>query len=64
MSSAATDIPGEQSGLVARLSLEEKVRLLTGADAWVASRRERDRTAPDGPFRRAGGGAGNPFRSH
>jgi beta-glucosidase len=35
MSSAATDIPGEQSGLVARLSLEEKVRLLTGADGWV-----------------------------
>jgi beta-glucosidase len=35
MSSAATDIPGEESGLVARLSLEEKVRLLTGADGWV-----------------------------
>ena len=35
MSSATTDIPGEQSGLVARLSLEQKVRLLTGADAWV-----------------------------
>jgi beta-glucosidase len=35
MSSAATDIPGEQSGLVARLSLEQKVRLLTGADGWV-----------------------------
>jgi len=35
MSSAATDIPGEDSGLVARLSLEEKVRLLTGADGWV-----------------------------
>jgi len=35
MSSAATDIPGEQSGLVARLTLEEKVRLLTGADGWV-----------------------------
>jgi beta-glucosidase len=35
MSSAATDIPQEQSGLVVRLSLEEKVRLLTGADGWV-----------------------------
>jgi beta-glucosidase len=35
MSSAATHIPGEQSGLVGRLSLEEKVRLLTGADGWV-----------------------------
>src|ERR1700694_1671938 len=35
MSSAATDIPWEQSGLVARLSLEQKVRLLTGADGWV-----------------------------
>ena len=35
MRSAATDIPQEQSGLVARLSLEEKVRLLTGADGWV-----------------------------
>jgi beta-glucosidase len=35
MSSAATDIPGERSGLVGRLSLEQKVRLLTGADAWV-----------------------------
>jgi len=35
MSSAATDFPGEQPGLVARLSLEQKVRLLTGADGWV-----------------------------
>ena len=35
MSSPATDIHGEQTGLVARLSLEEKVRLLTGADGWV-----------------------------
>jgi beta-glucosidase len=35
MSGAATDIPREQSGLVARLSLEQKVRLLTGADGWV-----------------------------
>jgi beta-glucosidase len=35
MSDPAADIPEEQSGLVARLSLEQKVRLLTGADAWV-----------------------------
>src|SRR3984893_18230112 len=35
MSSAASDIPGEDSGLVARLSLEQKVRPLTGADGWV-----------------------------
>ena len=35
MSSRMTDIPGEQSALVARLSLEEKVLLLTGADSWV-----------------------------
>jgi len=35
MSSAATELPREQSGLVARLSLEEKVRLLTGADGWL-----------------------------
>ena len=35
MSSATVDIPGDHSALVARLSLEQKVRLLTGADAWV-----------------------------
>ena len=35
MSSATTDISEDRSGLVARLSLEQKVRLLTGADAWV-----------------------------
>jgi beta-glucosidase len=35
MSSAVTDIPGEHSGLLARLSLEQKVGLLTGKDAWV-----------------------------
>jgi beta-glucosidase len=35
MSSAMMDIPGEQSDLVARLSLEEKVLLLTGVDSWV-----------------------------
>jgi beta-glucosidase len=34
MSSATSGIPGEESGLVARLSLEQKVRLLTGADSW------------------------------
>jgi beta-glucosidase len=35
MDSAAVDVTGEDSTLVARLSLEQKVRLLTGADAWV-----------------------------
>src|SRR5437660_12046231 len=35
MSSASTGIPGEETSLVARLSLEQKVRLLTGADSWV-----------------------------
>jgi beta-glucosidase len=35
MSRAAADIPGDESGPVARLSLEQKVRLLTGADGWV-----------------------------
>ena len=35
MSSAPTAIPREESALVARLSLEQKVRLLTGADSWV-----------------------------
>jgi beta-glucosidase len=35
MSSATTGIPGELKGPVARLTLEEKVRLLTGRDAWV-----------------------------
>jgi beta-glucosidase len=34
MSGAATDIRGDESGVVARLTLEQKVRLLTGADAW------------------------------
>jgi beta-glucosidase len=35
MSSATIGIPGDHSSLVARLSLEQKIRLLTGADAWV-----------------------------
>ena len=35
MSSATFDLAGDHAGLVARLSLEQKVRLLTGADAWV-----------------------------
>jgi beta-glucosidase len=30
----ATDIRGDESSLVARLTLEQKVRLLTGADGW------------------------------
>ena len=35
MSSAAVGVTGDESVLVARLSLEEKVRLLTGANSWV-----------------------------
>jgi beta-glucosidase len=35
MSSATTGISGEESRLVARLTLEQKVRLLTGADSWL-----------------------------
>src|SRR5438270_13578035 len=35
MSSASTGIPGEETSLVARLDLEQKVRLLTGRDSWV-----------------------------
>jgi len=35
MSSATVSIPGDESGLVARLTLEQKVRLLTGMDSWV-----------------------------
>ena len=34
MSSATVGI-SDESSLVARLSLEQKVRLLTGADSWV-----------------------------
>lgn len=35
MTSATTGIPGEENRLVARLTLEQKVRLLTGADSWL-----------------------------
>ncbi|HET9781889.1 MAG TPA: glycoside hydrolase family 3 C-terminal domain-containing protein [Candidatus Dormibacteraeota bacterium] len=35
MSSATVDVSGGESDLVARLTLEQKVRLLTGANAWV-----------------------------
>lgn len=35
MDSATVDVTGDPSRLVARLSLEQKVRLLTGADSWV-----------------------------
>ncbi len=34
MTSATTGIRGDESSLVASLSLEQKIRLLTGADAW------------------------------
>jgi beta-glucosidase len=34
MNATATGALGDESGLLTRLSLEEKVRLLTGADAW------------------------------
>ena len=35
MEEIATTIRSDESGLVARLTLEQKVRLLTGADAWA-----------------------------
>ena len=35
MTGVATGVRGDELGLVARLSLEQKVRLLTGADSWV-----------------------------
>src|SRR5579872_21275 len=35
MDSTTVGVAGEESALVARLSLEQKVRLLTGRDAWV-----------------------------
>jgi len=35
MSGVVTGVRGDESGLVARLSLEQKVRLLTGADSWA-----------------------------
>ena len=34
MNATATGTRGDESSLIARLSLEQKVRLLTGADAW------------------------------
>jgi beta-glucosidase len=34
-SSVSVGVSGDESSLIARLSLEQKVRLLTGADAWV-----------------------------
>jgi len=34
MNATATGARGDESALLTRLSLEEKVRLLTGADAW------------------------------
>ena len=34
MSSAPAGVRGDESSLVARLTLEQKVRLLTGADGW------------------------------
>ena len=35
MTGVATGVHGDESELVARLSLEQKVRLLTGLDSWV-----------------------------
>jgi beta-glucosidase len=35
MRGAVTGVRGDESGLVARLTLEQKVRLLTGADSWT-----------------------------
>src|ERR1700704_4506344 len=35
MTGVATGVHGDESGLIARLSLEQKVRLLTGVDSWV-----------------------------
>jgi beta-glucosidase len=35
MSGAATGVHSDESSLVARLTLEQKVRLLTGADSWA-----------------------------
>ncbi|TMB46834.1 MAG: glycosyl hydrolase, partial [Chloroflexi bacterium] len=34
MTSVTARVHGDESGLVGRLSLEQKVRLLTGADSW------------------------------
>ena len=35
MSGVATGVRGDESSLVARLTLEQKIRLLTGADSWA-----------------------------
>ena len=35
MTGAATGVRGDESSLIARLTLEQKIRLLTGADAWA-----------------------------
>src|SRR4029077_5417710 len=35
MTTPTVDVSGDHQHLVARLSLEQKVRLLTGADSWV-----------------------------
>src|SRR5579872_2996500 len=35
MSSVPTGLHSEEASLVARLTLEQKVRLLTGADSWL-----------------------------
>jgi len=35
MNGAAIGIPGDESALVARLDLEQKVRLLTGRNSWI-----------------------------
>jgi beta-glucosidase len=35
MSSVPAGVRGDESGLVAQLTLEQKVRLLTGADSWL-----------------------------
>jgi beta-glucosidase len=35
MTVVPTSVRGDESGLVARLTLEQKVRLLTGADSWA-----------------------------
>ncbi len=34
MTTVTTGLPGEESGLLSHLTLEQKVRLLTGADSW------------------------------
>lgn len=35
MTGVATGVPSDEAGLISRLSLEQKVRLLTGADSWM-----------------------------